>query len=132
MWRNAKTAIWANLTVLVASALVLIAKCIEVSEEGVIDPTNWVILIVEPILIIVSAYFIWTAWKQLKEENVKKQYNMRVFKLIWLAIAFILIVTGLVMMTRYEPKTKESKRSILIMTIGSFMSALYFFAQMIF
>lgn len=57
---------------------------------------------------------------------------MRVFKLIWLAIAFILIVTGLVMMTRYEPKTKESKRSILIMTIGSFMSALYFFAQMIF
>lgn len=73
MWRNAKTAIWANLTVLVASALALIAKCIEVREDGSIDPANWIILIIEPILIIVSAYFIWTARKQLKEGKAKKQ-----------------------------------------------------------
>ena len=57
---------------------------------------------------------------------------MRIFKLVWLVIACVLILTGLISMTRHEPKSKEAKRSYLIMMIGSFMSAVYFMSILIF
>ncbi|MBQ0150274.1 MAG: hypothetical protein KBT08_06635 [Bacteroidales bacterium] len=57
---------------------------------------------------------------------------MRTIKLVWLVIACVLILTGLISMTRHEPKSKEARRSYLIMVIGSFMSAVYFMSILIF
>lgn len=57
---------------------------------------------------------------------------MRIFKLVWLVIAGVLIITGLISMTKHEPKSKEAKRDYLMMAIGSFMSAFYFFSTFIF
>lgn len=57
---------------------------------------------------------------------------MRIFKLVWLVIAAVLILAGLISMTRHEPKSKEAKRSYLMMAIGSFMSVVYFISSLIF
>lgn len=57
---------------------------------------------------------------------------MRIIKLVWLVIAGVLIITGLISMTKHEPKSKEAKRDYLMMAIGSFMSAFYFFSTLIF
>ena len=57
---------------------------------------------------------------------------MRIFKLVWLVIAAVLILAGLISMTRHEPKSKEARRSYLIMAIGAFMSAVYFISTLIF
>lgn len=57
---------------------------------------------------------------------------MRIIKLVWLVIACVLILTGLISVTKHEPKSKEARRSYLIMAIGSFMSAVYFMSTLIF
>ena len=57
---------------------------------------------------------------------------MRIFKLVWLIIGAVLILVGLISMTRHELKSKEARRSYLIMVIGSFMSAVYFISTLIF
>ena len=57
---------------------------------------------------------------------------MRIFKLVLLIIGAVLILAGLISMTRHEPKSKEARRSYLIMAIGAFMNAVYFISTLIF
>lgn len=57
---------------------------------------------------------------------------MSIFKLVWLVIAAVLILAGLISITRHDSKSKEAKRSYLIMAIGAFMSAVYFISALIF
>ena len=56
---------------------------------------------------------------------------MKALSIVWPAVSLILIIAGLIIISRHERNSKKGKIGYLLLTIGSFLSAAYFFTLLL-